>query len=127
MYIGKLSEVTGVSRKAIRLYEEMGLIPAPQRKGTYRLYHSHHVIFINLIKRAQEVGFKLSEIGVLIERKNQTHQFPVDLAIELIDQKRQDISKEMQRLLTIDSKLRDLQNELPILNQTEQNDKNCTS
>lgn len=28
----------GASRKAIRLYESLGLIPEPQRKGRYRIY-----------------------------------------------------------------------------------------
>ena len=38
MYIGKLALVTGVTQKAIRHYENLGLIPAPERKGKYRFY-----------------------------------------------------------------------------------------
>src|SRR5690554_5382293 len=38
MYIGKLAEMTGATRKAIRLYESLGLIPVPSRNGNYRVY-----------------------------------------------------------------------------------------
>lgn len=33
LYIGKVAEMTGAWRKAIRHYESLGLLPAPQRRG----------------------------------------------------------------------------------------------
>ena len=57
MYIGKLAELTGATQKAIRLYESMGLIPVPNRQGKYRVYADNDVVLINLIRRAQAVGF----------------------------------------------------------------------
>ena len=56
MYIGKLAELTGASRKAIRLYEELALIPAPSRKVKYRIYTDKNVALITMIKRVQAVG-----------------------------------------------------------------------
>ena len=37
MYIGALAKLTSASRKAIRHYKSLGLIPVPQRKGRYRI------------------------------------------------------------------------------------------
>jgi len=37
MLIGRVSELTGATRKAIRHYESIGLITPPDRKGSYPL------------------------------------------------------------------------------------------
>lgn len=115
MFIGKISALTGASRKAIRLYEEMGLIAVPERRGTYRIYNQHHVVIVNMIKRAQEVGFRLAEISSLIDIKIETSHFPVDLAIELMVSKRIELATEIARIKAIDEKLKQLIVDLPSL------------
>lgn len=52
MYIGELSKRTGFSIRAIRLYEEKGLIQTVQRKGRYRIYNESDVDLLNLISEA---------------------------------------------------------------------------
>jgi DNA-binding transcriptional MerR regulator len=42
MYIGELARLSGCTAKAIRLYEQMGLL-SPQRRGSYRLYTAHYL------------------------------------------------------------------------------------
>lgn len=63
MYIGQLSKRSGASRKAIYLYEELGLIPTPVRQGTYRVYPPEVVGLIQVIRCAQSLGFRLSELA----------------------------------------------------------------
>ena len=60
MYIGELARLSGGggTAKAIRLYEQMGLL-SPQRRGSYRLYTAHHLTLVQMIRTAQAVGFKL--------------------------------------------------------------------
>lgn len=41
--IGKVAEITGASPKAIRHYEALGLLPAPHRRGRYRIYSERDV------------------------------------------------------------------------------------
>lgn len=66
MYIGTLSKRTGASRKALYLYERLGLIPTPARRGTYRIYDASAERIVALIKCAQSLGFGLKELaGVL--------------------------------------------------------------
>ena len=62
MYIGEISKKTGLSIKAIRLYEELDLIPKPKRSGTYRVYEPSDVEILNLIKEAKTLGVTLSQI-----------------------------------------------------------------
>ena len=52
----------------VRYYEERGLIPPPRRSPSgYRLYGPTYVERIQFVKRAQELGFTLSEAGGLLE------------------------------------------------------------
>ncbi|MGH1540090.1 MAG: MerR family transcriptional regulator [Arenicella sp.] len=67
MYIGEASKQTGLSIKAIRLYEEKGLIRKPERKGRYRVYDGIDIEILILIKEAKELGITLSQLkGVII-------------------------------------------------------------
>ncbi|MGH8349793.1 MAG: MerR family transcriptional regulator [Pseudomonas sp.] len=63
MFIGRLAKLTGCTPKAIRLYEQMGLINEPERDGRYRTYNAHHLEIVHLIRRAQIAGFKLAEMS----------------------------------------------------------------
>jgi len=62
MYIGEVAKKTGLSIKAIRLYEEKGLITAPPRKGRYRVYSDAQIDVLNLIKETKLLGASLSQI-----------------------------------------------------------------
>ncbi|WLH14864.1 MerR family transcriptional regulator [Pseudomonas hefeiensis] len=89
MFIGRLAELTGCTPKAIRLYEQMGLISEPEREGRYRLYNAHHLEIVHLIRKAQTAGFKLAEMNPLIAAKNKLKSFPLALANQAVDDKRQ--------------------------------------
>ncbi len=112
MYIGKLAELTGASRKAIRLYESLGLIPEPERKGKYRVYSDDYVVLISMIRRAQAVGFHLSELKELVSHKSRNNRFPIELANTLIDKKRHTLQNELRRIKSLDKQLIALSQEL---------------
>jgi DNA-binding transcriptional MerR regulator len=64
---GEVAEAADVTAETVRYYEERGLIPAPRRSAAgYRLYGSAFVERIRFIKRAQELGFTLSETEGLL-------------------------------------------------------------
>ena len=54
MYIGELSKLAGVTIKAIRHYEKIGLIPPPRREGRYRVFVENDVKVIIMIKEAKQ-------------------------------------------------------------------------
>lgn len=114
MLIGKLSELTCVSRKAIRHYESIDLIPSPERIGSYRNYSEDYIPILKLIKQAQLVGFSLSELREVVSKKSEDHEFPVKLACELIDKKIFDINLEVDRLNQMSIKLEELKEGLEI-------------
>ena len=48
MYIGKAAQLSGTTVKSIRHYEHIGLLPAPQRRGAYRVYSEQSVELLML-------------------------------------------------------------------------------
>lgn len=95
MYIGELSKLTGATPRAIRLYESMGLIPTPDRKGKYRNYNADHVELLQIIKKAKELGFKLSEIKELTSSNATCEKFPWEKAENLVQSKIAEVQNEI--------------------------------
>lgn len=62
-----LAERGGVNLQTIRYYEREGLLPKPPRlKSGYRVFPETAVLRVHFIKRAQELGFQLSEVRQLL-------------------------------------------------------------
>lgn len=112
MYIGTLAKLTGATPRAIRLYENMGLIPAPHRKGTYRYYDEAHVELITMIKDAQQLGFKLSEIKALSIHTTDGDEFPWAMAAGMVRDKIMAMDREIHRMKEKTGLLNDLLNKL---------------
>ena len=65
--IGQLAELTGVSAKAIRYYESIGVIPRPQRsQARYRMYSDIDIRRLNLVRRARTLDMGLPEVKQLV-------------------------------------------------------------
>lgn len=58
----------GVNAQTLRYYERRGLLPEPARTGSgYRSYEPGAVRIVRFVKRAQELGFNLGDVEVLLE------------------------------------------------------------
>ena len=62
VFIGEAAKLSGASVKAIRHYDGLGLLPDVSRSGSYRVFNERDINLIKLIKQAQSLGFKLSEL-----------------------------------------------------------------
>lgn len=72
MLIGELAAVTGVSRKAIRLYEAAGILPAPARTAAgYRVYGKEVEDLVRFVALARRLGFGLAEIQEIVAIRRQ--------------------------------------------------------
>ncbi|MFT8321988.1 MAG: MerR family transcriptional regulator [Bacillus sp. (in: firmicutes)] len=62
--IDDVAKKSGLTKRAIRYYEQIGLLPSPPRSdGGIRLYSEEHVAFLEKITNAKEVlGFSLQEL-----------------------------------------------------------------
>lgn len=67
MNIGEASTRSGVSAKMIRYYEEIGLLPKPERRESgYRLYDESDVHRLRFVRRARDFGFPVERIRELL-------------------------------------------------------------
>ena len=63
MTSGEIAKKAGVSQKAVRLYDEKGLLkPADYSEGNYRLYDKESLEILEKIVALKTIGFSLEEI-----------------------------------------------------------------
>ena len=68
MQIGDVAERTGLSLRTIRHYEEVDLLPDPQRsQGGFRLYTEDAVQRLLLVKQMKPLDFTLEEMREILE------------------------------------------------------------
>lgn len=70
--ISQLSGEFGITTRAIRFYEEKGLI-SPRRTGQQRLYTAADRVRLKLILRGKRLGFTLDESRDLIDMYDPSH------------------------------------------------------
>jgi DNA-binding transcriptional MerR regulator len=66
--VGEAARHAGLTPKAVRLYEERGLLPPVERtESGYRTYTRHHIQLLRFIRQARGIGLGLAEIHKIIE------------------------------------------------------------
>lgn len=63
--IGEVAAQAGLNTSAIRYYESVGLLSAPQRMNGRRVYDESVLQRLALVQLAQKAGFTVQEIGEL--------------------------------------------------------------
>jgi len=96
MTIGRLAKAAGVNVETIRYYQRRGLLVEPRKPpGGHRRYSSTVLRQVAFIRRAQQLGFTLEEIGKLLE-------------IGLLDDQAAALAIAEQRRLVIDGRANEL-------------------
>lgn len=98
MRIGELAELVGVSTKAVRYYESLGLIDEPARTaGGYRSYGQADVERLRFVRDAQATGLTLAEIASVLELKG-SGQRSCAHTQELLERHLADVDAQIERL-----------------------------
>ena len=105
MRIGDVASRAGVNTQTLRYYERRGILGEPKRSASgYREYPTDTVRLIRFIKRAQELGFTLTEIEELIALRQTTSRRRAKVR-ELAAAKMRDIDEKLARLQAMRSAL----------------------
>lgn len=73
--IGEASRQSGVKVPTIRYYEEIGLLPAPDRSvGNRRLYGAADLRRLTFIRHARDLGFEVEAIRTLLSLQDHPDQ-----------------------------------------------------
>jgi DNA-binding transcriptional MerR regulator len=111
MRISKASKLSGATPKAIRLYESLGLLATVKRAGTYRIYTQRDIALIRLIKKAQRLGFRLSELKLSFA-KSGFKAASWKTLVRLLQEKESEIIREMTRLEKLRASVGDCRKEI---------------
>jgi DNA-binding transcriptional MerR regulator len=110
--IGDFSKLSRVSVKALRYYDEMGLLKpvSVDRFTGYRLYEYSQLSDLNRILALKELGFSLEEIGRLLDDGLSVEQMRGMLKLRETEA-RQRVREESERLELIKARLRQIEQE----------------
>jgi MerR family copper efflux transcriptional regulator len=79
LQIGQVAELTGLSLRTIRFYEEHGLVrPTTRSDGGFRLYSDDDVARLRVIMRMKPLGFTLDEMQELLTLLADVAEHPED-------------------------------------------------
>lgn len=97
MTSGEIAKKVGISQKAVRLYDEKGLLkPADYSEGNYRLYDKEAILVLEKIIALKQIGFSLEEIYEnLILGKNMDIVTSLNQQLELMEKKKWEIEKSI--------------------------------
>ena len=116
MKIGELAAATGVTTKAIRYYESIGVLDEPARTDVgYRSYGAEAIERLEFVKQAQSSGLALTEIKSILEIKDRggrscehtrnllkQHLDELDRTIVELQQARVELLKMYERAAALD-------------------------
>ncbi len=121
--ITELSREYGVTARAIRFYEDKGLL-APRRNGQQRIFSQRDRARLKLILQGKRVGFSLNEIGEMLDlydlgdrRETQLRHTKEKFAKQIVDleQQREDLEAALEELKKgielVDRRLEEIEHE----------------
>ncbi len=108
MRIGEAATRAGVTTKALRYYERVGLLPPADRTGSgYRDYPDSVLDRLRFIRAAQAVGLTLGEIRGVIGFREQGSP-PCAHVLELVEGRAADLQRRIDELSELRDELRKL-------------------
>ena len=106
MPIGGLAERTGVKVETIRYYEQVGLLPPPERSdGNQRRYGRRHLERLAFIKHARDLGFSVDSIRTLLNLSD-TPDMACDEAHRAAASHLSEVRAKIARLRSLESELK---------------------
>jgi len=92
--IKKVSEISGVSVRALHHYDEIGLLSPQKQKNGYRYYSEEDMSFLQMILFYKYLGFTLKKIKELLKQEDGEILNNLRIQLDLMQ-------KEKQKLLTL--------------------------
>lgn len=108
MRIGELADTVGVNPKTIRYYEQIGLLPEPSRTPDgHRRYDQDDAERLAFIRRAQQLGLHLDEIGEVLALREDS-QRPCDYVLDVARQRLSEFDERIDEMQRAREELHDL-------------------
>lgn len=97
----ELAELAGTSRRSVRHYDEIGLLPEPDRQSNgYGLYGVDHLIRLLRIRRLSSLGLTLPQIAALAGADHPPAELVRGLEVELAG-RMEELARARQELVSM--------------------------
>ena len=101
LLIGEVASRSGVSRKALRLYERAGILPASRRTTAgYRVYGPEALSTLAFVAQARRLGFHLDEIKEVVQIRR-SGRCPCPHVLDLVRQKVEELDRTLADLTDV--------------------------
>ena len=108
LLIGEVASRSGMSRKALRLYERTGILPASRRTTTgYRVYGPETLSTLAFVAQARRLGFHLDEIKEVVQIRR-SGRCPCPHVLDLVRQKVEELDRSLADLTEVRRGLKEL-------------------
>jgi DNA-binding transcriptional MerR regulator len=108
LLIGEVAAKSGLSRKALRLYEKSGILPPARRTASgYRVYGPDTLALLGFVAQARRLGFRLDEIERIVTLKR-SGRTPCKHVLDLVHMKLENIERALTNLAEVRGQLRGL-------------------
>lgn len=105
LFIGELAKQVGMTTKAIRHYEGLGLLSPPRRtESGYRVYSPDDLERLRFIRGAKGLGFSLQEIKDIIGLWSSGER-PCGMVSRMLQEKLTDLDRRIALLTTFRDEL----------------------
>lgn len=100
MTSGEIAKQAGISQKAIRLYDQKGLLkPSGYSEGNYRLYDKEALLILEKIIALKQIGFSLEEIrDSLYSDEEQDVESVLREQVRMMENKKYQLEKSIQAI-----------------------------
>lgn len=111
--IGELAAAFALSPRAIRFYEDQGLL-APERAGTQRIYSKRDRARLQLILRGKRLGFSLADIREFLDLYDAdgTKRQQMAMTLERTRARIADLEQQLEDITVTLAELRDIEGDI---------------
>jgi MerR family copper efflux transcriptional regulator len=108
MRINQFAQLTNLSAKTIRYYEDIGLLPPAHRLDNgYRDYDDTDVDKARFVAGARSLDFSLDDIQEILALREQ-REAPCRVVLDLLQEKAGEINRRVAELQRMEAELREL-------------------
>ncbi len=85
--------ITGLSRRTLQYYDELGIVRAKRTKENYRLYGKEELWKLWRLLIYKEMGFRLDEIACLLEKAEEDTRWMLEERLVHIQEEIEELSR----------------------------------
>ena len=112
--IGKVAELSGVSIRALRHYESMGLLRPKRKDNGYRCYETEDIERLQQILLFRACGVELARIGQLLDQPDFDTRTALHAHLDALHMRKQQLES---LIATVETTLQSLEKGTPMTNQ----------